>query len=63
MSNVSADFKEQVPADFKDQPKQQREPTKLECGLLGALCATVVLAVLFWLGFQFSILQLMVQIR
>jgi hypothetical protein len=55
MSNVSA--------DFKDQATQQREPTKLECGLLGALCATVVLAVLFWLGFQFSILQLMVQIR
>ena len=55
MSNVSA--------DFKDQARQQREPTKLECGMLGALCATVVLAVLFWLGFQFSILQLMVQIR
>jgi hypothetical protein len=55
MSNVSV--------DFKDQARQQREPTKLECGMLGALCATVVLAVLFWLGFQFSILQLMVQIR
>ena len=63
MSNVSADFKDQVPTDFKDQATQHREPTKLECGLLGALCATVVLAVLFWLGFQFSILQLMVQIR
>ena len=63
MSNVSADFKDQVPADLKDQPKLQREPTKLECGMLGALCATIVLAVLFWLGFQFSILQLMVQIR
>ena len=63
MSNVSADFKDQAPGDFKDQATQQREPTKLECGLLGALCATVVLAVLFWLGFQFSILQLMVQIR
>jgi hypothetical protein len=63
MSNVSADFKDQVPADLEDQARQQREPTKLECGMLGALCATVVLAVLFWLGFQFSILQLMVQIR
>jgi hypothetical protein len=63
MSNVSADFKEQISAELKDQPKLQREPTKLECGLLGALCATVVLAVLFWLGFQFSILQLMIQIR
>ena len=63
MSNVSVDFKDQVPADFKDQARQQREPTKLECGMLGALCATIVLAVLFWLGFQFSILQLMVQIR
>jgi hypothetical protein len=63
MSNVSADFKDQVSADLKDQAKPQREATKLECGLLGALCATVVLAVLFWLGFQFSILQLMVQIR
>jgi hypothetical protein len=50
-------------ADFKDQAKPQREPPKLECGLLGALCATIVLAVLFWLGFQFSILQLMIQIR
>jgi hypothetical protein len=63
MSNVSADLKDQVSADLKDQAKPQREPTKLECGMLGALCATVVLAVLFWLGFQFSILQLMVQIR
>jgi hypothetical protein len=63
MSNVSADFKDQVSADLKDPPKLQREPTKLECGMLGALCATIVLAVLFWLAFQFSILQLMIQIR
>jgi hypothetical protein len=52
-----------VSADFKDQATPQRKPTKLECGLLGALCATIVLAVLFWLGFQFSLLQLMIQIR
>ena len=43
MSNVSADFKDQVSTDLKDQPKLQREPTKLECGMLGALCATIVL--------------------
>ena len=52
-----------VSADFKDQAKPQRQPTKLECGLLGALCATVVLAGLFWLGFECSVLQFMVQIR
>ena len=50
-----------VSTDFKDQPKPQRVPTKLECGLLGALGATIVLAVLFWLGIQFSLLQLMIQ--
>ena len=55
MSNVSA--------DFEDQAKPKRQPTKLECGLLGALCATIVLAALFWLGIQLSLLQLMVQIR
>jgi|GEM_PF-5026709 hypothetical protein len=48
-------------ADFKDQANPERKPTKLECGLLGALCATIVLAVLFWLGIQFSLLQLMIQ--
>ena len=52
-----------VSTDFKDQPKPQRQPTKLECGLLGALCATIVLAVLFWMLFQFSVLQFMIQIR
>jgi hypothetical protein len=50
-------------ADLKDQAKPQRVPTKLECGLLGALCATIVLALLFWLGVQLSLLQLMAQIR
>jgi hypothetical protein len=56
MSDVSADFKD-------NQAKPQRVPTKLECGLLGALCATIVLAMLFWLGIQFSLLQLMAQVR
>jgi hypothetical protein len=50
-------------ANFKDQAMRQRQPTKLECGLLGALCATIILGVLFWLGIQFSLLQLIVQIR
>ena len=50
-------------ADFKDRATQQRQATKLECGLLGALCATIILGVLFWIGIQFSILQLVVQIR
>jgi hypothetical protein len=50
-------------ADFKDQAKPQREPSKLECGLLGALCATIFLALLFWLSIQFSLLQLVAQIH
>ncbi len=56
-----ADF----PADFQGEAstwRQRREPTKLECGLLGALTATIVLGVLFWLGVQLSILGLIVQI-
>ena len=52
-----------VSADFKEQAKRQREPTKLECGILGALCATIVLAGVFWLAVQFSLLQLVAQIR
>jgi hypothetical protein len=51
-----------VSADFKDQAGPQREPTKLECGMLGALGATIVLASLFWLGIQLSVLQLMIHI-
>ena len=43
--------------------RQKREPTKLECGLLGALLATIVLGVLFWIGVKFSILNLIIQIR
>ena len=43
--------------------RQRREPTKLECGLLGALSATIVLALLFWLGVQLSLLSLIVHIN
>ena len=53
------------PADLKHEAsawRQKREPTKLECGLLGALTATIALGVLFWLGVQLSILQLIVLI-
>jgi hypothetical protein len=50
-------------ADFKNRATRIRQPTKLECGLLGALCATIILGVLFWIGIQFSILQLIIQIR
>ena len=42
--------------------RQKREPTKLECGLLGALTATIFLGVAFWLGIQFSLLKLFIQI-
>jgi hypothetical protein len=53
------------PADFKGEVstwRQRREPTKLECGMLGALSATIVLGFLFWLGVELSILRLIVQI-
>jgi hypothetical protein len=40
--------------------RQQREPTKLECGLLGALLAPIALALLFWLGIQLSMLTLII---
>jgi hypothetical protein len=43
--------------------RQKREPTKLECGLLGALSATIVLAIFFWLGVQLSILRLIIEIN
>jgi hypothetical protein len=55
---VMSDFS----ADLKDSATQQRELTKLECGLLGALSATIVLAVLFWLGIQFSLLNLVIRL-
>jgi len=40
--------------------RQKREPTKLECGLLGALLASIVLAFLFWLGIELSMLSLII---
>jgi hypothetical protein len=59
--SVMRDF----PAVLKDgiaAGRQKREPTKLECGLLGALFASIALALLFWLGVQLSILRLIIQI-
>jgi hypothetical protein len=53
------------PAAFEDRVsalRQQREPTKLECGLIGALLATIALGLVFWLGVQLSILRLIIQI-
>jgi hypothetical protein len=38
--------------------RQKREPTKLECGLLGALLASIVLAFFFWLGIELSLLSI-----
>ena len=49
-------------ADLKDEATRQRQPTKLECGLFGALSAAIVLGILFWLGIQFSVLKLIFQI-
>jgi hypothetical protein len=40
--------------------QQKREPTKLECGLLGALLASIVLAFFFWLGIELSLLTLII---
>jgi len=58
LSDLSTDFKDGVSA-----LRQRREPTKLECGVLGALAATVVWAVLFWLGVQLSVLNLLVHLN
>ena len=52
-----------LPALFKAGTsawRQQREPTKLECGLLGALLASIVLAFLFRLGIELSMLTLVI---
>ncbi len=57
-----ADF----PSVLKDgisASRQKREPTKVECGLLGALLATIALGFLFWLAIQLSLLDLIIQIR
>ena len=51
------------PQISKIGPPSNANRRKLECGLLGALCATIVLGVLFWVAVQFSVLQLIVQIR
>ena len=40
--------------------QQKREPTKLECGLLGALLASTVLALMFGLGLQLSLLTIII---
>jgi hypothetical protein len=69
MRNRQTSRKENILSDLSSELKdrlstlhQKREPTKLECGLLGALTATVVLGVLFWIGTQLSILNLMVHL-
>ena len=55
MSDFAALFRDGISAG-----QQKREPTKLECGMLGALLASIVLSFFFWLGIQLSVLQLMV---
>lgn len=50
------------PLSLEDGFLRQYEPTKLECGLFGALSATSVLGVLFWLGVQLSLHQLIIQL-
>jgi hypothetical protein len=40
--------------------RQKREPTKLECGLLGALLASTVLALMFGLGIELSFLMIII---
>jgi hypothetical protein len=57
LSDLSNDLK-----DGFSTLRQRREPTKLECGMLGALAATVVLGSLFWLGVQLSVLNLLVHL-
>jgi hypothetical protein len=41
--------------------QQKREPTKLECGLLGALFASIALAFLFWLSIQLSLITMFIR--
>jgi hypothetical protein len=55
MPDFAAVFKDGISAS-----RQKREPTKLECGLLGALLASIVLAFLFWLGIELSLLTLII---
>jgi hypothetical protein len=57
LSDLSTDLKDEL-----STLPQRREPTKLECGMLGALVASIVWAVLFWLGIQLSMLNFMVHL-
>jgi len=41
--------------------RQKREPTRLECGLLGALLASIALAFLFWLSIQLTLITLFIR--
>jgi hypothetical protein len=64
-TNLKGSDMPDFPADLKNAVstwRQKREPTKLECGMLGALTATIALGLLFWLGVQLSILRLIVEI-
>jgi hypothetical protein len=55
-----ADFSA-VLRDGASASRQKREPTKLECGLLGAVLASIVLAFLFWLSIQLSLITLFIR--
>jgi hypothetical protein len=55
-----ADFSA-VLRDAASASRQKREPTKLECGLLGALLASTSLAFLFWLSIQLSLITLFIR--
>jgi hypothetical protein len=58
--NIMPDFPTVLKGWVSDG-RQQRELSKLECGLLGALLASIALAFLFWLNVQFSLLTLLIQ--
>ena len=47
--------------DGASASQQKREPTKLECGLIGALLASIALSFLFWLGLQLSLITLFIR--
>jgi hypothetical protein len=57
--NVMPDFAA-VLKDGVSASRQKREPTKLECGLLGALLASTVLALMFGLGIELSMLTIII---
>jgi hypothetical protein len=70
--NSQAISKESIMADYPaphndgiaawwQRQHSERELTKLECGLLGALSASMVLVLLLWLGSQLSIIALSIQ--